>query len=42
MDAFVAAGLIGLALLAVAIWVQTRGRRNRPGDGGYGNSGPPR
>ena len=31
MDAFVTAGLIGLALLAVAIWVEVRGATRRTG-----------
>jgi hypothetical protein len=38
MNAFVTAGLIGIALLAVAVWVEIRERRTAPGDGDYRNS----
>jgi hypothetical protein len=42
MNAFVPAVLIGVALFAVAIWVEVRERRSAPGDGNYRSSGPPR
>jgi len=42
MNAFVTAALIGIALLAVAVWVEVRERRAEPGDGSYRGSGPPR
>jgi multisubunit Na+/H+ antiporter MnhC subunit len=41
MNAFVTAVVIGVALLAVAIWVEVRERRAAPGDGNYRSSGPP-
>jgi hypothetical protein len=39
MNAFVTAGLIGIALLTIAIWVEIRERRPALGDGDYRNSG---
>ncbi len=42
MDAFVTAGLVGIALLTVAIWIEVRGQRTAPGDGDYRNSRPRR
>jgi hypothetical protein len=41
MSAFVTAILIGVVLLAVAVWVEVRERRAAPGDGNYRSSGPP-
>jgi hypothetical protein len=38
---FVTAGLVGFAMLALAIWVEVREQRVAPGDGNYRNSGPP-
>lgn len=42
MNALVTAGLVGVALLTVAIWVEIQERRTAPGDGDYRNSGPRR
>jgi hypothetical protein len=41
MNASVTAISMGVALLAVAVWVEIRERRAAPGDGNY-RSGPPR
>jgi hypothetical protein len=40
MNAFVTAVLMGVALLAIAVWVEVRERRVAPGDGNYRSSGP--
>ena len=40
MNAFVTAVLMGVALLAIAVWVEVRERRPAPGDGNYRSSGP--
>jgi hypothetical protein len=42
MNPVITAILMGVALLAVAIWVEVRERRSAPGDGNYRSSGPPR
>jgi hypothetical protein len=42
MAALVTAAVIGTALLALAVWIELRERRDAPGDGNYRNSGPPR
>jgi hypothetical protein len=40
MNAFVTAVLVGIALLAIAVWVEVRERRAAPDDGNYLSSGP--
>jgi hypothetical protein len=40
MNAFVTAVLMGVAMLALAIWVEVRERRPAPGDGNYRSSRP--
>jgi hypothetical protein len=40
MNAFVTAVLVGVAMLALAVWIEFRERRPAPGDGNYRSSGP--
>jgi hypothetical protein len=41
MSALLTSAVIGIALLAIAIWVEIRERRAAPGDGSYRSSGRP-
>jgi hypothetical protein len=40
MNAFATAVLAGVAMLALAVWVEVRERRAATGDGNYRSSGP--